>query len=152
MAVQEGMVGRNRGIPADRRIEYRIGVNVGDVVADGDDLLGDGVNIAARLENICEPGGIFLSDDAYRQIRDRLEIKWEDCGEHEVKNIKRPVQVWRWAAAPEPSFKPTKDAPLALPDKPSIAVLPFDNMSDDPEQGFFADGITEKYHYRAIAV
>ena len=94
IAVQEGMVTRNHGIPTDRQIQFRIGINLGDVVADGDDLLGDGVNIAARLENLCEPGGIILSDDAYRQVRDRLEIAWEDGGEHEVKNIARPVQVW----------------------------------------------------------
>ncbi len=97
IAVQERMAERNRDMPTDRRIEYRIGINVGDVVADGDDLLGDGVNIAARLENICEPGGIILSDDAYRQVRDRLDVSWEDGGEHEVKNIARPIQVWHWA-------------------------------------------------------
>ena len=145
LAVQEGMTERNRDIPADRRIEYRVGINVGDVVADGDDLLGDGVNIAARLENICEPGGIILSDDAYRQIRDRLEIAWEDGGEHEVKNIARPVQVWRWGIGIKESTTQTGGGPgpLELPDKPSIAVLPFDNMSGDPEQEYFADGIAE---------
>lgn len=91
------MAERNLGVASDRRIEYRIGVNVGDVMPDGDDLLGDGVNIAARLESLCSPGGIILSDDAYRQVRDRLEITWEDGGEHKVKNILRPVQVWRWS-------------------------------------------------------
>jgi adenylate cyclase len=143
VAVQDGMAERNREIPADRRIEYRIGINVGDVVVDGDDLLGDGVNIAARLENICEPGDIILSDDAYRQIRDRLEFAWHDGGEHEVKNIARPVQVWRWQAIAKAISAPFEQAPLALPDKPSIAVLPFDNLSSDPEQEFFADGIVE---------
>jgi TolB-like protein/class 3 adenylate cyclase len=143
VAVQDGIAERNRSIVADRRIEYRIGVNVGDVMADGEDLLGDGVNVAARLENICAPGGIILSDDAYRQVRDRLDIALEDGGEHLVKNIARPVQIWRWGKAAEAIVTPMTDAALALPDKPSIAVLPFDNMSGDPEQEYFADGMAE---------
>jgi adenylate cyclase len=143
MAVQDGIAERNCEIPTDRRIEYRIGINVGDVVTDGNDLLGDGVNIAARLENICEPGGIVLSDDAYRQVRDRIDLAWEDGGEHEVKNIARPVRVWRWSNNLAPKVVPSINAPLVLPDKPSIAVLPFDNMSGDLDQEYFADGITE---------
>jgi len=140
LAVQEGMTERNRDIPADRRIEYRVGINVGDVVADGDDLLGDGVNIAARLENICEPGGIILSDDAYRQIRDRLEIAWEDGGEHEVKNIAEPVRAFRLAK----DEKASSAEPVSIrSDRPVVAILPFDNMSGDPEQEYFSDGITE---------
>ena len=145
IAVQERMAERNRDMAADRRIEFRIGINVGDVVADGDDLLGDGVNIAARLENICEPGGIMLADDAYRQVRDRLDVNWQDGGEREVKNIARPVRVWAWLSTVHPSLTgPENDfKTLALPDKPSIAVLPFQNMSQDPEQEFFADGMAE---------
>ena len=140
IAVQERMADRNRDMPTDRRIEYRIGINVGDVVADGDDLLGDGVNIAARLENICEPGGIMLADDAYRQVRDRLDVNWQDGGEREVKNIARPIRVWTWLTTARPSLNgPENDSKsLALPDKPSIAVLPFQNMSQDPEQEFLA--------------
>jgi adenylate cyclase len=145
IAVQEGIAERNSDIPADRRIEYRIGVNVGDVVADGDDLLGDGVNIAARLENLCEPGGVVLSDSAYQQVRDRLDFEWQDGGEHEVKNITRPVQVWRWGTGTGEISEQIVDdpEPLALPDKPSIAVLPFQNMSGDTDEEFFADGMAE---------
>jgi len=139
VAVQQGMDERNTDVPAERRIAFRIGINVGDVVTDGDDLLGDGVNIAARLEGICNPGGIVLSDDAYRQVRDRLEIAWQDGGAHEVKNIARQVQVWRWQAGALPGG----EAPPTPANKPSIAVLPFENMSADPEQEYFADGISE---------
>ncbi len=145
IAVQEGMAQRNSDIEADRHIVLRIGINVGDVVAQGDDLLGDGVNVAARLEGLCEVGGLALSDDAHRQVRDRLEVKWLDGGEHEVKNIARPVHIWRWST----SGRQTSDGfssdgePLPLPAKPSIAVLPFDNMSVDPEQEYFVDGVVE---------
>jgi adenylate cyclase len=145
IAVQEGMSGRNSDVDDDHRIAFRIGINVGDVVAQGDDLLGDGVNVAARLEGLAEPGSIALSDDAYRQVRDRLDVEWLDSGEHEVKNITRPVHVWRWSLSVQrPTEIVSNDGkPLPLPDKPSIAVLPFDNMSGDPEQDYFSDGITE---------
>lgn len=144
VALQDGLAIRNKDVAQDRRMELRIGVNLGDVIADDGDLLGDGVNIAARLETLCQPGGLMLSDDAFRQVRDRLEIAWVDGGEQEVKNIARPVRVWQWSPNSSTLADPmTIDAPLALPDKPSIAVLPFDNMSGDPEQKYFADGIAE---------
>lgn len=138
--VQRGMAERNSDVPPDKRIEFRIGINVGDIIEDNGDIFGDGVNVAARLETIAEPGGICVSDDAHRQVRDKLDIVFDDAGEQNLKNIGRPVRVFRvrdrWAAA---SQRPA----LTLPDKPSIAVLPFQNLSADPEQEYFADGIVE---------
>ena len=139
--VQRGMAERNSDVPINSRIEFRIGINVGDVIQDNGDIFGDGVNVAARLEAIAEPGGICVSDDAHRQLRDKLDIVFEDAGEQNLKNIGRPVRVFRvrdrGAAA---SQRPTL---LALPDKPSIAVLPFQNLSTDQEQEYFADGVVE---------
>jgi len=138
--VQRGMAERNSDAPPDKRIEFRIGINVGDIIEDNGDIFGDGVNVAARLETIAEPGGICVSDDAHRQVRDKLDIVFDDAGEQNLKNIGRPVRVFRvrdrWAAA---SQRPA----LTLPDKPSVAVLPFQNLSADPEQEYFADGIVE---------
>jgi len=138
--VQRGMAERNLDVPPDNRIEFRIGINVGDVIEDNGDIFGDGVNVAARLEAIAEPGGICVSDDAHRQLRDKLDIVFDDAGEQNLKNIGRPVHVFRvrdrGAAANQ---RPT----LALPDKPSIAVLSFQNLSADPEQEYFADGVVE---------
>jgi TolB-like protein len=138
--VQRGMAERNSGVPPNNRIEFRIGINVGDVIQDNGDIFGDGVNVAARLEAVAEPGGICVTDDAHRQLRDKLDIVFDDAGEQNLKNIGRPVRVFRvrdrGAAA---SQRPT----LALPDKPSIAVLPFQNLSADPEQEYFADGVVE---------
>ncbi|HEX6111549.1 MAG TPA: tetratricopeptide repeat protein [Geminicoccaceae bacterium] len=145
VAFQKGIAERNKDIAEGRRIRFRVGINLGDVVADGDDLLGDGVNVAARLEGLSDPGEITLSDEAYRQVRDRLDLAWQDGGEHQVKNIARPVHIWRWAPSDQASSA-AQSAPavsLQLPDKPSIAVLPFTNMSGDPEQEYFADGIAE---------
>ncbi len=145
IAAQEGMAERNAGMDADRAIQFRVGVHLGDVIVEGDDIFGDGVNVAARLEGLSETNGVALSDDAYRQVRDRMDADWEDSGEHSVKNISRPIQVWRWTTAEPKGIDHSADdrEALKLPDKPSIAILPFENMSGDPEQEYFADGITE---------
>ncbi len=144
--VQHGMAERNEGVAPEKRIELRIGVHLGDVVEEADgDLMGDGVNIAARLESIAEPGGICLSEDAYRQVRDRVKETFVDLGEKALKNIARPVRVYAApilspgaeAASPHPPVEP------AAPPRASIAVLPFANMSGDAEQEYFADGIAE---------
>jgi adenylate cyclase len=136
--IQREMAERNSPLPVDRRIELRIGINLGDVIVEDDDIHGNGVNVAARLESLCEPGGVTLSDDAYRQIRDRLHLALLDGGKHEAKNIAHPIRVWHWSPTGQQTAKR-----LPLPEKPSIAVLPFDNLSDDPEQEYFADGIVE---------
>src|SRR6266699_2483919 len=139
--IQRGMDGRNSGFPAEQRIEFRVGINLGDVVVEGEDLLGDGVNVAARLEGISEPGGICVSDAAYQQVRDKLDVNFEDAGEQQLKNIARPVRTYRVRL----DRSPTQAKPaLPLPDKPSIAVLPFQNMSGDPEQEYFADGMVDE--------
>ena len=148
LEIQHGMVDRNAGVPEDRRIVFRIGVHLGDVVEEADgDLMGDGVNIAARLEGICEPGGVCLSSAAYEQVRDRITETFTDHGEKTLKNVARPVRVYsvtpsRGAKAAEPDAA-EKRSRLPLPDKPAIAVLPFENMSGDPEQEYFSDGISE---------
>src|SRR3954468_17857409 len=148
--VQNGMIERNAGLPPERRIEFRIGIHLGDIVEESDgDLMGDGVNIAARLEGVVRPGAICLSDDASRQVRSRLKLLINDLGEMKLKNIADPMHVYSIEVgnAEQPQPRPTAqtDHPgrLALPDKPSIAVLPFSNMSGDPEQEYFVDGISE---------
>ena len=144
--IQNGMVERNAGVVADKRIEFRIGVHLGDVVEEADgDLMGDGVNIAARLEGIADPGGICLSDDAYRQVRDKVKEHFSDLGEKTLKNIARPVRVYSVERAPDGSGSAPLPAPAAPvePAHSSIAVLPFANMSGDAEQEYFADGISE---------
>jgi len=142
--VQRGISERNAEIPPDQRIEFRIGVNLGDVIAEEHDIFGDGVNVAARLEALAEPGGICVSRVVRDQIRDKLDFAFDDMGEQHVKNITRPVRVYRIEFGRRPPA-PTSAAPaLALPDKPSIAVLPFQNMSGDREQEYFSDGMVEE--------
>jgi adenylate cyclase len=137
--IQRGMAERNAATPLDHRIEFRIGINVGDVIFESEDIFGDGVNIAARLESLAQPNGIIISEDAYRQVRDKLDISFEDGGTQQLKNIARPVGVYRVQL----DRPPRPVSAMTLPDKPSIAVLPFQNMSGDPEQEYFADGIVE---------
>jgi adenylate cyclase len=138
--IQQGMAERNAPIPPDKRIEFRIGIHVGDVIFEDGDLFGDGVNIAARLESIAQPGGISISDDAYRQVRGKLEVDFQDTGEHELKNIAQPVRVYQLQQS---GGRAMETPALALPNRPSIAVLPFQNMSGDPEQDYFCDGMVE---------
>src|SRR5882724_6179199 len=143
--VQREIAARNAGVPAERRIDFRIGVNLGDIIIDDNDIFGDGVNIAARLEALAEPGGICVSRVVRDQVRDKLAISFEDMGEQQVKNITRPVRAYRIRLAEKagvPSILP-ETAPRPLPDRPSIAVLPFKNVSGDSEQEYFVDGITE---------
>jgi adenylate cyclase len=139
--VQQAMPERNTGVAADNRIEWRIGINLGDVIVEGDDLYGDGVNIAARIEALADAGGVFVSNTVHDQVRDRLPFVFENLGEQQVKNIARPVRVYRVRDA---GTKSPMAPALPLPDKPSIAVLPFANMSGDPEQEYFVDGMVEE--------
>ena len=143
--IQRDMAERNAEIPAERRIEFRMGINVGDIISDDNDIYGDGVNVAARLEALAKPGGICVSRVVRDQVRDKLDFTFEDTGEQQVKNIARPVRVYRVgarASSPPAGETPAAAAP-ALPEKPSIAVLPFQNLSGDAEQEYFADGIVE---------
>jgi adenylate cyclase len=139
--IQRAMAERNSAIPEDRRIEFRIGINVGDIIIDGGDIYGDGVNIAARLENLAEPGGICVSGRVQEDVRGKLDVGFEDAGEQQLKNITRPVRVYRIQPGGTPVLERST---LALPNKPSIAVLPFQNMSSDPEQEYFCYGIVEE--------
>ena len=142
--VQQAMAGRYTGVEADNRIELRIGINLGDVIVEGDDLYGDGVNIAARIEALADAGGVFVSNTVHDHVRDRLPFFFEDLGEQQVKNIARPVRVYRVRDTAAKSPSALVPPALPLPDKPSIAVLPFANMSGDPEQEYFADGMVEE--------
>ena len=146
--IQSGMLKRNAEVPPGRRIEFRVGINVGDIIVDGDDIFGDGVNVAARLEAMCEPGSILVSRQVRDPVRDKLPLSFEDLGEQALRNISRPVRTYRVRLeAEEKRVVDSKSASTAntpaLPNKPSIAVLPFQNMSDDQGQEYFADGMAE---------
>jgi len=142
--VQAGMAERTATAPADKPIEFRIGINVGDIVVEDGDIFGDGVNVAARLEGLAEPGRICVSARVQEDATGKLDLTFDDLGEQQLRNIARPVRVYsvRPVSASEPRVAPA--ATLPLPDKPSIAVLPFENMSGDPEQEYFADGMVEE--------
>jgi adenylate cyclase len=146
VAVQEKMADQTGEGP---RIQFRIGINIGDIIIDGDDIFGDGVNVAARVQNECEPGGVCLSGSAFEQVRGKTGVAFDELGERSLKNIDRPVRLYSARLAGSSAAKsanlPSETAsPLALPDKPSMAVLPFQNMSGDPEQEYFADGMVEE--------
>jgi adenylate cyclase len=138
--LQREMALRNDSVAKERRIEFRIGINLGDIIIDEHDIYGDGVNVAARLEALAEPGGICVSRIVRDQVRDKVDFGFEDLGEQQVKNIARSVRVYRIPLAE--TARP--QAPLPLPDKPSLAVLPFQNMTGDTEQDYFVDGIVEE--------
>jgi adenylate cyclase len=152
MTVQSKMTERNAGVA--HKIVFRIGINIGDIIIDGDDIFGDGVNVAARVESECEPGGVYVSEDAFRQVRGRTPFEFENLGERSLKNIEQAVRIYatRTATDAKPAAAAAKmeilpddfSQRLTLPDKPSIAVLPFQNMSGDPEQDYFADGTVEE--------
>ena len=143
--IQRGMAERNADTPPENRIDFRVGINLGDVIVEEHDIFGDGVNVATRLDAFAEPGGICVSGMVHDQVRDKLDFAFEDMGEQQVKNIAWPVLVYRvhYSGTVAEICSPPPAPMLPLPDKPSVAVLPFSNMSADPEQEFFGDGIAE---------
>jgi hypothetical protein len=138
VAVQAVMAQRNEGVPQDRRMLLRIGINLGDILIEGDDILGDGVNVAARLEGIAEPGGIYVSSAAHEQVRGKLPVEFTDLGEQALKNIARPIRAFCLSANAQRTAPPPISAPRL-----SLVVLPFANIGGDPEQEYFVDGVTE---------
>ena len=144
--IQESVIGREADLPDERRIKLRIGINLGDIIVEGTDIYGDGVNLAARLESLAQPNGLCVSDVVYQNVQGRLDLSFEDLGEQALKNIERKVRAWRWSHTTTSTLHEEASRPkaLQLPDKPSIAVLPFTNMSADPDQEYFADGMVEE--------
>ena len=147
VAIQRGMAEREADVPEAERIRFRIGVNLGDVIVEGEDIYGDGVNVAARLEQLAEPGGIVVSGTVFDHLRGELGCTFASLGEQHLKNIERPVRAYRMVLGGGDGGPPERPA-LPLPDKPSLAVLPFENLSGDPEQGYFADGDRRGHHHR----
>jgi class 3 adenylate cyclase len=141
--IQRGMVERNAEVPREKRIEFRVGIHQGDIIIDDGDIFGDGVNVAARLEGLAEPGSICVSARVQEDAQGKLDIPFEDIGEQRLKNIVRPVRVYRVKPV-QPVANAAAIIQMPLPDKPSIAVLPFQNMSGDSEQDYFADGVVEE--------
>src|SRR6266566_52708 len=143
--IQRDMARQNMDVPQYKRIEFRIGIHVGDIIIGDDDIFGDGVNIAVRLEGVAEPGGICVSDDAHRQVRGKVESTFEDMGAQTLRNIAEPIRAWRIGkSSVSAKFPSSVGAALTLPDGPSIAILPFQNLSSDPDQDYFADGMVDE--------